>query len=66
MNISKSITVCLDETGIMKKKLASLLGVSVQTVSTLMKSKTCSGSMMIKLASAFNMPVSKFVKLGEK
>jgi plasmid maintenance system antidote protein VapI len=65
MNISKSIQYCLDDTGIMKKKLAQKLGVSVQTVSTLMKAEKCGGEMLIKLADAFDMQVSQFIALGE-
>ena len=65
MDISKSIQHCLDDTGIKKLKLAEKLGVSQQTVSTLMKSEKCTGDMLNKLAEAFNMPVSEFVALGE-
>ena len=65
MNISKSIGHCLDDTGMKKKKLAEKLGVSVQTISTLSKAEKCSGDMLDRLATAFNMPVSKFIALGE-
>lgn len=65
MNTSKSIKKCLEETGIQKKKLASLLGVSAQTVSALMRSDACSTVMLVKLAAAFKMKVSEFVRLGE-
>ena len=65
MNISKSIKHCLNDTGIMKKKLAEKLGVSVQTISTLMKAEKCGGEMLDKLAKAFDMPVSEFIALGE-
>lgn len=65
MNISKSINLCLKDTGIMKKKLAEKLGVSAQTVSILLKSEKCTGEMLEKLAKAFDMQVSEFVALGE-
>jgi len=65
MNISKSINICLDETGMMKKKLAERLEVTPQTVSTLMKSEGCSNEMLEKLANTFHMKVSEFVALGE-
>lgn len=65
MNIKKSIEVCLDDTGMMKKKLAEKLGVSVQTVSILCKSERCSTDMQVKLAEVFNMKVSEFIALGE-
>ncbi len=65
MDISKSITKCLDDTGMMKKKLAEKLDVSPQTISTLMKQEGCSSEMLIKLASVFGKSVSEFVALGE-
>ncbi len=65
MNVGKSITVCLDERGMMKKKLAEKLDCTPQTVTTLIKSKECAGSMLGKLAQCFDMEVSDFVALGE-
>ncbi len=65
MDISKSINHCLDDTGMKKKKLAEKLGVSTVTVWTLCNSDKCSGDILKKLASVFNMPVSEFIALGE-
>ena len=65
MDISKSISICLEDTGMMKRKLAEKLDVTPQTVSTLMKSEGCSTDMLTRLAGVFNKTVSEFVALGE-
>jgi len=65
VNIGKSITVCLDDRGMMKKKLAERLDITPQTVSALMKSEHCSSKILIALANEFEMTVAEFIALGE-
>ena len=65
MNIGKSINHALINSGINKKRLAKRMGISDSQVSRLCNSETCSGAMLTKLASAFDMYVSDLVALGE-
>jgi len=65
VDISESLKKCLDDTGMRKDKLAEKLGVTPQTVSTLVKSKYCTGPMLSKLAGVFGMAESEFIALGE-
>ena len=65
MNIGKSIKVALAVKGMKAKDLASTLGVTAPTVSSMCIRETASGQMLIMLARSFDMKVSEFVALGE-
>lgn len=66
MNIGKSIEICLEDRGMMKKKLAEKLDVTPQTVTTLIQSKECTGPMLRKLSEIFEMKSSQFIAIGEQ
>jgi len=65
MHVGKSIQIALVQRGMKKGELAKVLGTTSATISTLCSSKACSGKRLSELAKVFNMPVSKFVALGE-
>jgi len=65
MNIGKSIVIALHDKGMQKQELATELGASPATVSTLCKNTECSGQMLDRLCQVFQMKVSEFVALGE-
>lgn len=65
MNIGKSIELSLIHKGMKKGELAKKLGVTPNSVSTLCKSKTCSGKTLDGLCTVFEMKASDFVALGE-
>lgn len=65
MNLSKSLRVAIANEGIKHKDLAVKLGVSSQQVSNWLRTGAIKQTNIIDLCIAFNMPVSKFVALGE-
>jgi len=65
MNIGKSIRRALLDRGWSQKLMASKLGVSANTASTLSRSSSCGGEKLRQLADIFGMRVSEFVALGE-
>lgn len=65
MNIGKSIEHAIINTGMQKKELAKALEVTPIQVSRLCAQSTCSGKMLDKLCTVFNMKASDFVALGE-
>jgi len=65
MNLGKSINLAVIHRGITKSELADKLGVTRTQISRLCAQKTCSGSMLDRLAEVLSMQVSEFIALGE-
>ena len=65
MNISESLRICLDKSGMKKKVLAERASITPQTITVLLKSRTCSGVVIENLAAVFDMKASEFIALGE-
>jgi len=65
MNIKKSIDLCLASKGMTNTELANKLEVSKQALSYMKARRHHKTENLEKLAKIFNMPVSKFIKLGE-
>lgn len=65
MNLRKSVMLALASKEMMQKDLAKQLGMSQGSMSQLVNQKSCTGATLQKLAGAFDMKVSEFVKLGE-
>lgn len=65
MNLRKSVMLALASKEMMQKDLAKQLGMSQGSMSQLVNQKSCTGATLQKLAGAFGMKVSEFVKLGE-
>lgn len=65
MNAGQSIQIALIKKGMKKKELAAEIGITPNYLSDLLKKESCSGSMMERLAAAFEMEVSEFIALAE-
>ncbi|MNR49443.1 Helix-turn-helix domain protein [compost metagenome] len=65
MNIRKSTLIALAKKDMRQADLAKKLGIASNTLSEIIGKETCSGQTLQKLADAFEMPVSEFIKLGE-
>lgn len=65
MNTGKSLALALIEKGLKKKDLATGLGVSQATVSTLIKNQEWSGKMLKNVCAFLEMEASEFIALGE-
>ena len=65
MNLRKSVMIALANREMKQKDLAAKLGLSQGSMSTLVNQKSCTGATLQKLADAFEMKVSDFIKLGE-
>jgi plasmid maintenance system antidote protein VapI len=65
MNVGKSIKVALAMRDMKQKELAEVMGVKPASVSQLASQTSCTGETLGKLAAAFGMAASEFIKLGE-
>lgn len=65
MNLRKSIKKCLVDNDMSQKSLAEKLGMTQTSMSQLAAQTSCTGATLQKLADAFDMKVSDFIKLGE-
>lgn len=65
MDIGKSVIIALRDNGMIKKDLAFKLEVTPASISVLCKNTECSGRMLEKLCTVFDMKASEFIKLGE-
>lgn len=66
MDIGKSIKIACIQNDIKQTELAEKLGISTVYMSRLATNKgSCKKSVLEALASAFEMPVSEFIALGE-
>lgn len=65
MNLRKSIKKCLVDNDMSQKALAEKLGMTQTSMSQLAAQTSCTGATLQKLAEAFDMKVSDFIKLGE-
>lgn len=65
MNIGRSIKRLLERDGRKQLWLASQVGLSPAYMSVVANSEQCNGSLLQKLADAFDMSVSEFVAVGE-
>lgn len=66
MDVGKSIKLALIDKGWRQVQLAKRMGVRPPAVSQLVGQKSCNGATLQKLADAFGLPVSEFVRLGER
>jgi len=66
MDISKSIEACLIKKKWGQNDLADAMNVSATTVSLVARRGSCNTDMLLKMAVAFDMPVSKFIAKGEQ
>lgn len=65
MHVGKSIKIAMAKKQMRSAELAQALGVTASTVSVMSSRTTCTGQMLILLATFFGMKVSEFVALGE-
>jgi len=65
MDAGKSLQLCLIQHGVRRDDLAKKIEVTPTYISKLCNKRDCSGSMLTKLAGAFDIKVSEFVALGE-
>lgn len=65
MNLRKSVMILLAQRDMKQKDLADQLGMSQGSMSQLLGQTSCTGATLQKLADAFDMKVSEFIKLGE-
>ena len=65
MDIGKSVQIALVQKGMKKQDLATELGVTKATVSTLVSNTSCTGPMLEKLCKIFEMKASDLIALGE-
>lgn len=65
MNLRKSVMIALAQRDMKQKDLADQLGMSQGSMSQLLGQRSCTGATLEKLAAAFDMKVSEFVRLGE-
>jgi len=65
VNLRKSIRTALAQRDMSQKELAAQLGMLQTSLSQLASQKSCTGATLQKLADAFHMKVSEFIKLGE-
>lgn len=65
MNLRKSVMIALAHREMKQKDLADQIGMSQGSMSQLMNQTSCTGATLQKLAAAFDMKVSEFIKLGE-
>ena len=65
MNVRKSVMILLAQRDMKQKDLADQLGMSQGSMSQLLSQTSCTGATLQKLADAFDMKVSDFIKLGE-
>ncbi len=66
MNIGLSVTIILARNDLTKRDLVDGLGVNPGTVSNLIKSKTCSGPMLLRLCEYFDIKASELIAEGEE
>jgi len=65
MNIGKSVKIVLAQKEMEPKELAEALEVTTATINNLVKSTSCTGPMLERLISVFEMKGSELIALGE-
>lgn len=65
MNLRKSVMIAMAQRDMKQKDLADQIGMSQGSMSQLLGQTSCTSATLQKLANAFDMKVSDFVKLGE-
>ncbi len=65
MNVGKSISVLCAKNHKTQKEIAAICGITTVYMSRLANKEGCSETMLRKLADAFQMSVSDFIKEGE-
>ena len=65
MNLRKSVMIAMAQRDMKHKDLADKVGMSQGSMSQLLGQTSCTGATLQKLADAFDLKVSDFIKLGE-
>lgn len=66
MNVARSINVALAKRDMSRTDLAALMGVTPQNIHNMINRDKTNTATLKKVADAFGMPVSEFIKLGEE
>lgn len=66
MNVARSINVALAKRDMSRTDLANLMGVTPQNIHNMINRDKTNTATLKKVADAFGMPVSEFIKLGEE
>ena len=66
MNAARSLRIALAMRGINQTQLAAMAGITQPSISGLAQRTNWNGESLQKIATALNMKVSDFIKLGEE
>ncbi len=66
MNTAKSLAIALATKEMKSNELAAMLGVKAQQVSNWKNGQTMKAANLERICEVLEMPVSKFIELGEK